>query len=262
MTPLAAALQGRTDSSETIADQTEDYRSQIEEEAQKQIARFRKAAKGLHPRHCPICGYHGMFTAFGQPPRYDARCASCKSLERHRLFALYIERTRLFDADHRVLHFAPEVQVTPLIRDRVAEYETADLSERRKVTHRIDIEETGLPSGHYDRVICSHVIEHVDDARALTEMHRILRPGGIAVLATPICEGWAETYENPDVDGPTPRTLHFGQADHVRYYGRDLRDRIRAAGFDLTEFTAVEPDVLTYGLMRGETLFIATKPSA
>ena len=42
---------------------------------------------------------------------------------------------------------------------------------------------------------------------------------------------------------------------------RDIRDRIRAAGFDLTEFTAVEPDVHIYGLMRGETLFIGTKPA-
>jgi hypothetical protein len=40
----------------------------------------------------------------------------------------------------------------------------------------------------------------------------------------------------------------------------NLRDRIRAAGFTLTEYTAIEPDVLTYGLTRGETLFIATKP--
>jgi hypothetical protein len=46
----------------------------------------------------------------------------------------------------------------------------------------------------------------------------------------------------------------------VRYYGADIRDRIRTAGFLLDEFTAEGEDVLTYGLQRGEKVFIATKP--
>jgi hypothetical protein len=52
---------------------------------------------------------------------------------------------------------------------------------------------------------------------------------------------------------------HYGQSDHVRYYGADVRDRIRAAGFKLSEFTAEGEDVLTYGLQRGEKVFVATK---
>ncbi|SHI86897.1 class I SAM-dependent methyltransferase [Wenxinia saemankumensis] len=232
----------------------------IEAEAQRQVQRFRKAVRGLHPRTCPICGYQGHFTAFGHPPRFDARCASCQSLERHRLLALFVQRTGFFEPHHAVLHFAPEVQTAPTIRRTVARYETADLSERRNVTHRVDIEATGLPDASYDRIICSHVLEHVDDARALAEIFRMLKPGGRALLATPVCEGWATTYENPDVTSASDRLVHFGQQDHVRYYGRDIRDRIRAAGFELSEFTAVEPDVLRYGLMRGETLFVATRP--
>lgn len=233
----------------------------VEREVQRQVQRFRTAVRGVHPRECPICGYRGLFTAFGFPPRYDARCGQCQSLERHRLFALTMSRTALFSPDDVVLHFAPEGQLTPLIRSVVGHYETADLSERRQLTHRIDIESTGLPDESYDKVICNHVIEHVDDALALREVHRILRPGGSLILSTPIVEGWAETYENPSVTSTEERRIHFGQADHVRLYGRDLRDRIRTAGFDLSEVTAVEPDVLTYGLMRGETLFIATKPA-
>jgi SAM-dependent methyltransferase len=100
----------------------------------------------------------------------------------------------------------------------------------------------------------------VNDTLALAELFRLLKPGGKAIVSSPIVEGWAETYENPAVLTTTERLIHFGQQDHVRFYGRDLRDRIRAAGFDLTEVTAVEPDVLTYGLIRGETLFIARKP--
>ncbi len=46
----------------------------------------------------------------------------------------------------------------------------------------------------------------------------------------------------------------------MRYYGADIRDRIRAAGFELDEFTAEGEDVLVYGLQRGEKVFIAIKP--
>jgi SAM-dependent methyltransferase len=235
--------------------------AKIEAEAEKQVARFRAAARGLHPRSCPVCGYKGKFTAFGQPPRFDARCPGCNALERHRLMILWIEREDGFLPHHSVLHFAPEPQIATRIRPAVARYETADLSDRINTTHKLNIEDTGLPDNVYDRIICSHVLEHVDDAKALAEMFRMLRPGGIALLMTPIVEGWAKTYENPAITLPAERALHFGQSDHQRMYGRDFRDRIRAAGFALTEFTAVEPDVLAYGLMRGETLFLARKPS-
>lgn len=241
-------------------DQTDEFQEAINTAAMKQINRFRKAARGVTPRDCPLCGYFGMFTAFGNPPRIDARCPKCNSLERHRLLYLFAERFDLFRPSHNVLHFAPEVQLSGYLRDMVGSYETADLSPRRKVMHHVNIEDTGLDGARYDRIICSHVIEHVDDAKALAEMFRLARPGGIVILMTPIVEGWKRTYENPDVTTSTDRILHFGQGDHVRMYGRDLRDRIRAAGFELAEYTAVEPDVLRYGLMRGETIFVATKP--
>ncbi len=230
-------------------------------QSQRQIDKFLVSARGLHPRTCPICGAKGRFTVFGHPPRFDARCTQCGSLERHRLFALFIERNEFFKPGQVVLHFAPEKQLTPLIQSVVETYETADLSTRKPMTHYINIEATGLPTGHYDRIVCNHVLEHVDDKKALSEIFRMLKPGGRAILSTPVIEGWAETYENPVITTPAERLLHFGQGDHVRYYGRDIRDRIRAPGFTLAEFTAVEPDVLTYGLNRGETLFIATKPA-
>ena len=231
-------------------------------EVARQVARFRAAAGGITPRHCPVCGFRGLFTAFGHPPRYDARCPSCGALERHRLFRLWMDREAPFEAHHAVLHFAPEAQLAGPIRALVARHETADLSPRRQVTHHVDIRDTGLPPGAYDRIVCNHVLEHVDDARALAEMFRLLAPGGLAVLSTPIVEGWAETHEDAAVTAPRDRLLHFGQADHVRLYGRDLRDRIRAAGFALAEFTAREPDVRLHGLTRGETLFLATRPEA
>jgi predicted SAM-dependent methyltransferase len=84
-------------------------------------------------------------------------------------------------------------------------------------------------------VICNHVLEHVDDRKALTEIMRILAPGGMLVASVPIIEGWDTTYEDVAIKDPEDRALHFGQSDHVRWYGRDFRDRLKAAGFEISE---------------------------
>lgn len=243
-------------------DQTHAYAAEIEEAAQRQVQRFRKMASGVTPRSCPLCGYHGMFTAFGNPPRIDVRCPKCNSLERHRLFYLFAEKFDFIRPSHIVLHFAPEKQIGEYVTEMCGAYETADLSTRRKMTHHINAEDTGLPDDRYDRILFSHVLEHVDDRKTLNELFRILKPGGKLVLMFPIIEAWRRTYENADVETPEDRVLHFGQADHVRMYGRDVRGRIKQAGFELAEYCSVEPEVRQYGLMRGETVFVATKPEA
>jgi len=228
--------------------------------AKQRVELFEANAKGVFPRTCPICDYEGKFLAYGTPPRYDAQCPSCRSLERHRLFWLYLDRSGILKQKKRVLHFAPESLLEPLIRDAADLYETSDLFAKRDVTHRVNIEDTGLPDESYDLIICNHVLEHVDDGKAVAEFYRMLKPGGVALLSTPVVEGWRETYENADVETGPDKLLHFGQADHIRYFGADVRDRIRAPGFELEDITAVEPDVHKYGLMRGETLFVATRP--
>lgn len=44
-----------------------------------------------------------------------------------------------------------------------------------------------LPAGHFDRVICTEVIEHASDPDALLrELTRVLKPGGRAVVSTPV----------------------------------------------------------------------------
>ena len=59
---------------------------------------------------------------------------------------------------------------------------------------------------------------------------------------------------------PRHRLLHYTDPTHLRFYGRDLRDRIAAAGFQVTEFAAVEPDVSAHALHRGERIFVGVKP--
>src|SRR5262249_15782570 len=86
-----------------------------------------------------------------------------------------------------------------------------------------------------DVILCSHVLEHVaDDRRAMREMHRVLRPGGWAIVLVPIRKNQQTTFEDPDVVSPEERTRLFGQADPVRRYGRDIKTRLEDAGFAVT----------------------------
>jgi SAM-dependent methyltransferase len=49
-----------------------------------------------------------------------------------------------------------------------------------------DILRSSFPDAHFDLILCSEVIEHIEDARqALAEMRRLLSPSGVLVLSTP-----------------------------------------------------------------------------
>jgi SAM-dependent methyltransferase len=232
--------------------------------SKRAVMRTLGAARGSYPRNCPICSYEGRFIAFGFPVRLDSQCPSCGSLERHRLFKLWFDTHAGDLRNKRLLHFAPasfEESVSELIRSKAETYTTADIVPGA-ADIVLDLQSIDLPDQSYDFVICSHVLEHVDDKSALSELFRIVTPGGVAILMFPIIEGWERTYENCTVRTPTDRLLHFGQEDHVRYFGRDVRKRIQAAGFYLEEFTAEEPFVHRHGLIRGEKVFVAKKPKA
>jgi SAM-dependent methyltransferase len=213
---------------------------------------------GVTARECPICTYKGRFNAFGHPPRYDAECPSCTSLERHRLLYLAMQSEAVLSPIAEVLHFAPERALSGFVRSGVRKYVTADLEQGRGDV-ALNLERIALPDHAFDVVIANHVLEHVDDRVALRELQRILRPDGVLVTTVPLIEGWDRTYENDSITAPEARDLHFGQWDHVRYYGRDFRDRLKEAGFVVSEYTASGPDTVRFGLLRGERAFFARK---
>ena len=209
-------------------------------------------------RTCTICGYVGPFLRTGAHARSDGACPSCKSMERHRQLKLMLDRLEMNELG-RTLHFAPESWLKPILRERSSDYVTTDYI-RDDVDLKLNIEALDLESDSFDTILCSHVLEHVDDRKALAELFRVLRPGGLAILAVPIIEGWDKTYEDPSITSPLARRINFGQDDHVRVYGRDFRDRVRAAGFTLREFSADGMDTVKYGLARGARIFLAYRP--
>jgi SAM-dependent methyltransferase len=214
------------------------------------------------PRTCPICGYHGVFVSVGHPGRWDARCLNCGSRERHRLLHLWVTEgggDKL--AGKRILHFAPEKVVMRMMRDNPL-YETADLLQAG-VTHKVDITRVPLPDASYDVVMANHVLEHIpDDAAAMRELFRLLKPGGFALLTVPVNPSRQETYENPDVKTPAERWAHFSAHDHLRYYGLDFADRLTAAGFVVDTFRMSPPEEVRYALLRTEWVYIARKSDA
>lgn len=212
-------------------------------------------------RTCPICGYVGEFAPVGEPPRLDGLCPSCRSRERHRLFKLWIDRRGGIDSAMAVLHFAPEPMFEPMLRALAGRYVTTDFM-RTKVDLKLDIEALALDDASFDLIVAHQILEHVDHVKALAECFRVLRPGGRLVVTTPVIEAWETTYVNPEVKTARDRLLHFGQKDHTRVFGRDLKDQMRAAGFQLHEFVSVEPDVSSFALVRGETLYELTRPAS
>jgi hypothetical protein len=214
---------------------------------------FERAAPA---RECPICGYRGRFWSFGSPPRAEALCPECLSLERHRLLRLLIQRRgdELSKA-RRVVHFAPE----PFVRDEFYPdlYVTVDIS-GYGVDCAASMEALPFPDACFGTVIANHVLEHVaSEERALAELKRVVEPAGVVVLSVPQIYGWAFTYEDPNITTPEQRQIHFGQGDHRRLYGRDFADRLGRAGFDVELFQVDPKSEVRYGLNRGETLFIA-----
>jgi SAM-dependent methyltransferase len=173
---------------------------------------------------CPLCGYEGKFlderaAAYGG--RRNAICPRCGCRERHRL--QYCVLTELF-ASYPVttgaaLHFAPERPIEKLLRPRFTRYTTADL-EAWRADVKADLRKLPFDDESYDFVFASHVLEHVDDdRRAVSEVARVLRPGGIAILPVPVF-------------GPTTIEYPCAVATeeyHVRAPGADYFERYRSA---------------------------------
>lgn len=222
------------------------------------ISVFQTTAHAGGEKRCVICGYTGKFGTAGMPVRPGAVCPVCRSGERHRLLYNTIEQRNLLDNVKCVVHFAPERCVGEIIRKRVPEYISADIVPGRG-GRVLNIEKIDLPDSSAELVLALHILEHVDDRKSLAEIHRILTPDGVLITAVPIIEAWSRTYENPAIKTEADRERHFGASDHVRFYGRDFRDRLVAAGFTYEECMAGGDDSVKFGYVRGDCIFLCRK---
>jgi len=216
---------------------------------------------GTFPRECNICGYRGFFGPVGWMPRLDCECKQCRSVERSRLLKLWFDLHPGLLEKSRVLHFAPEAGIRDWVRRMSQEYRSADYIPGR-ADLVLNIEAIDLPDASVDVVICSHIIDYVDEARAMHELMRILRPGGVVLIMMATIDSWPTTYFDPNLKTPEQRMLHYGVAGRLRLYGADFPDVISQYGFELDEYTAREPEVSRYSIGRGEKVFGAYKPAS
>jgi SAM-dependent methyltransferase len=218
---------------------------------------------------CPCCG--STFSTFwpsGPNNKPNTMCPKCNSMERHRLMWLYFHaRPELLNRPMRLLHIAPEPIFERLFRSRPnVESLSADLDASQAMV-AMDLTRIDMPNASFDAIVCSHVLEHIpDDGKAMREMCRILKPGGWAILQSPVENSRATTYENWSITSREDRLRHFGQEDHVRVYGRDYADRLRAAGFlvDVDRFgDKLGSDRVRYhSLQEDEDVYFCRKPGA
>lgn len=214
---------------------------------------------------CPCCGHR--FRAFAPHPygrkrEHPGICPTCEAFERHRALLLYLrDRTSVLSDQVELLDCAP----TPaLMRHLVGRPNIRCVSvdlESPLAALKADLMKLPFPSQSFDVVLCSHVLEHVaDDRRAMRELARVLRPRGFAAIIVPFHGGLSETLEDPSVTTPEQRLNTYGQADHVRLYGRDFPTRLAESGFAVERVSMYESlsqaEVARWGLSPYDDIYI------
>jgi SAM-dependent methyltransferase len=248
---------------------------------------FRYALAGWIPggqRFCVICGHkvwrfmpyraglrsspplmRALHMVGSNPDRFE--CPRCGAHDRERHLLMYLRAAGILEElrGKAVLHFAPEKRLSRFIAATgPLRYVQADLFPNAPGVKRVDMLDMQFPDESFDCVIANHVLEHVSDVpRALAEIRRVLKTGGLAILQTPYSAKLHHTWEDEGIDSPSLRLQAHGQEDHVRLFGRDIFEQIAAAGFasqvrghaDL--LTDVDP--VGTGVNRDEPFFLFRK---
>ncbi len=192
-------------------------------------------------------------------------CPDCYCMDRERLYAWYLKNNIRLHDDYTLLDFAPSVSLSKWIQKNFAiKYVTADLF-MDNVDVKTDIEDMQVFAAEsFDFVICSHVMEHVnDDVKAMGEIFRVLKIGGEAIIMAPILRNFDGVDEDPTCHNVAERWNRFGQDDHIRLYSQKVfSQRLQHVGFKLkfvTEKEIAVSDIIQFGIPQNVVLYIAQK---
>lgn len=169
-------------------------------------------------------------------------CSNCKANDRDRLYAMYFRKefAKLDKAKkYRFIDFAPETgSLANYIKSQpFLDYRSADLF-MPNVDDTVDLQDMKIYADNsVDYFICSHMLEHVpDDRKAMSELYRILKPGGKGIAMVPIDLARTDVFEDPNITNENDRWKYFGQNDHVRLYSKQgFLQRLKDTGFKIQE---------------------------
>lgn len=220
----------------------------------------------IGPHQCPVCGSHvrkyldtgygfevlERLQVVGGLRRYADQCPICHSSSRERLVWFWLSQGGKgfrFANNISIAHFAPEKGLTKAISGAAPKNYVAYDFEPSRYRHLKSVSQadlSGLPmeDNSVDLLICNHVIEHVPDvALALSQIHRVLKPGGTAILQVPIAMKLESSIELGLASSQEERVHLLGQDDHLRLFNQgDYAEALKAAGFEVELFDAFKQD--------------------
>lgn len=132
---------------------------------------------------CPIC--HTIFIL-----KESDVCVGCGSRSRHRQIHDFIQKNgNPFDSKEVHANFANSIEKKILL-SKVSKLVNFDIRPVKGVDLQMDISNMHqIKDSSFDGFVAIHVLNHVkDDEAALREIHRILKPGGIAMITVPYRE--------------------------------------------------------------------------
>ena len=205
---------------------------------------------------CSVCEF--KMARFITSKKGDKLCPKCGSLARTRRLWQFLKPKA---KDVKILHFSPSRSIRRTLEClKNITYITTDYTNEFKAMKCLNIEAIDEPDNQYDIIICYHVLEHIqNDIKAMNELKRITKPGGICIIQTPFKKG--VIYEDITIRSEEGRLLHFGQKDHVRIYSIEgLTNRLSSVGFQPIKQTYKESINNRNGFKTDETIIIAKKP--
>jgi len=177
---------------------------------------------------CDICKWNGKLF-------FNENCPNCNSLSRTRLIPFSLKYFKLIKKNLKILHIGPNINEYNYVKENFEElsyYDRLDIKKRKHTNITQSIVNTDLDSDIYDLVIAWHVFEHIkDDLSAISEIYRVLKPKGQALVCVPIYPVDNQiTFEDIDIIYEDYHKI-YGHHDHCRSCGLDYYKRFESKGF-------------------------------